>query len=768
MRNFREFIIDPERLRSKRIYLVVDEAHCIVHWSDFRKEYGKFAGLRMALGESALAFGTSATLAPALRKAILNKGPFKANQTFVNTTTDRPEIYLDVRFMEGTMTNMEDLHWLIPASSNNEDIQQSPQLVGSRGLRKCIVFFETREYLKRALTHLRLWLQRAGVSKSVAHTVIQPYYAVLPLDTKEHTLSEFAMQDSKVRMLLATDAVGMGIDIVGIELVVQYGGEKLLAEVGELTTLVQRLGRCARLDHETGAFVWIVPKWAKLPPGKAAPDFREWKSRDLTNIETDNMFPTGRGKRKSKHPLSQVTNAEEDSRQNSYEAKRERLHPFYQLFLWDCPRRALLKAFHTHDSALWSYPEYNNQKCCSFEHPEYRPMNFSRYTVTEHVEAINKSKAVEAARVIEADVNHILLLPPQSAPKGSDQSAKVFGPLMNKLKCWREEVFRKMFPYNTGYSVQWFCPDTVITRIASISPWLMHPQATTLLAHFVPEFEHHDQFGDQIVTIVRETYTHIGQEPVQGRRAYFNEQKSRERAEQERHLAVRREKRQARYGAKLPTSELPGDEVDRLDSNRKKPPVTGMSQVLELVGRANNEAAVAGDLSDPFTPARKALTLFQSQTRELMATSIRASPRTSRRNSNASLGSNTTDVTTWTASPQPRLLTSPQIGGSFQPDSTLLATDSFELNPPTLRDRVAMNTSGQRGPSASKRSSNNPVSTGHSRGKRGSRTPITHCLQRDSIQSIESSPKTGIERQPTRSGRTPKPSRKVREAREEQ
>ena len=84
----------------------------------------------------------------------------------------------------------------------------------------------------------------------------------------------------------------------------------------------------------------------------------------------------------------------------------------FQLFLWDYPRRALLKVFHTYDSALWPYPEYNNQKCCSFEHPEYRPMNFSRYTFTEHVEAINKSKVVEVVRVIEADVRRILLLSP--------------------------------------------------------------------------------------------------------------------------------------------------------------------------------------------------------------------------------------------------------------------------------------------------------------------------------------------------------------------
>jgi hypothetical protein len=61
---------------------------------------------------------------PRVRDAILRRGPFERKDlTFINTTTDRSEIFIDIRFMEASIKDLEDLHWLIPKASNDENIR---------------------------------------------------------------------------------------------------------------------------------------------------------------------------------------------------------------------------------------------------------------------------------------------------------------------------------------------------------------------------------------------------------------------------------------------------------------------------------------------------------------------------------------------------------------------------------------------------------------------------------------------------------------------
>ena len=264
-------------------------------WRTFRKEYGKFHKLRNALPNSALVFGTSATISPSLRARILEKGPFKYGHTFINTTTDRPEVFIEIRRIESKpKSDLHDLRFLVPDRATDEEIGR---------LRKTIVFFDDRTDVRTAWHTIAGWLIDAGVSVARAVEATRPYYAILPDERKQELLQNFRDEDSPIRILLATDAIGMGIDLHGISVVVQYDGETQLKSSDQVTTIVQRMGRAARQFGEAGHFVWLVPEWTKFTEDEAQAVRHEEEFSD--SVQGDSVSQTQFGSQSDGDPESQ-------------------------------------------------------------------------------------------------------------------------------------------------------------------------------------------------------------------------------------------------------------------------------------------------------------------------------------------------------------------------------------------------------------------------------------------------------------------------------
>jgi len=78
------------------------------------------------------------------------------------------------------------------------------------------------------------WLRHIGCDETSANMAVQAYHA---------------------RIILATDAMGMGIDNPDICLVIQW------RQPDSVCTLIQRAGRAARGKNKTGKFLWLVESW---------------------------------------------------------------------------------------------------------------------------------------------------------------------------------------------------------------------------------------------------------------------------------------------------------------------------------------------------------------------------------------------------------------------------------------------------------------------------------------------------------------------------
>ncbi|TFK17586.1 P-loop containing nucleoside triphosphate hydrolase protein [Coprinopsis marcescibilis] len=249
-------LISPDLLLSKRfvdemlrdrtftrriLSVVVDEAHVISHWgSGFRKKYGEMGMLCAFLPRNTPFVAMSATLPHRVHSDVLRKLEFaKSDFININVGNDCSNVALVVRAMEHAMNTYQDLQFVVPAGATKvEDIPKT--MLYADNIPKCI---ELEDYLE-ALLPENLWHQG----------LIGPFSATFPSEYQEEALRLFKL--GWIRILICTDAAGMGTNIPDVDVVVQW---KLPSS---LSAFVQRAGQAARQASRTGLAVLLVEKSA--------------------------------------------------------------------------------------------------------------------------------------------------------------------------------------------------------------------------------------------------------------------------------------------------------------------------------------------------------------------------------------------------------------------------------------------------------------------------------------------------------------------------
>jgi superfamily II DNA helicase RecQ len=157
---------------------------------------------------------------------------------------------------------------------------------------KTIVYVDSIKQIYRIVSTLTTFLIQAGCSKMAAINAVQAYHSELAESDKRRISAEFEKPDTESildssmhRIIVATDAMGMGIDNPDIRLVVQWGVPPSMG------ALMQRAGRAARGKEVCGKFILLVPPWCfgdrmeQLPP-------RSVKKR-MTGRERRSVLPRG-------------------------------------------------------------------------------------------------------------------------------------------------------------------------------------------------------------------------------------------------------------------------------------------------------------------------------------------------------------------------------------------------------------------------------------------------------------------------------------------
>ncbi|OJT02274.1 hypothetical protein TRAPUB_7190, partial [Trametes pubescens] len=258
------------------ISMFVDEAHCIAHWgADFRKKYGSLGKVRAFLPRGTPVIAVTATLTARVRRTIHHVLCFTrsdAQSRFINKGNDRPNVSIVVRACEYPLSAYTDIDFLIPTNLHcAEDIPKTYVYVDNIS-----VGGEIMDYLNDKIS------SRRSSSGCVPDGLVRPFNATLSQEYRSLAMAHF--RSGSIRILVCTDAAGMGCNLPDIDRVVQW---KLPAT---FSNFIQRAGRAARGRDRHGLAVLLAEKSAynvdlvnpKPKPGKPETKCRGVKATQPT------------------------------------------------------------------------------------------------------------------------------------------------------------------------------------------------------------------------------------------------------------------------------------------------------------------------------------------------------------------------------------------------------------------------------------------------------------------------------------------------------
>lgn len=223
--------ISPERLQNpllqdkiKQIhisFIAVDEAHCISQWGhDFRPAYRHIAALRKLLPPDVPCLALTATATPEVISDIISNLHFRPNHKIYKKSFDRPNLSYSIRIVENKIDKL---------------LQSLRAISGS-----AIVFIRYRIKTTQLVTIL------------TAHGISADFYHA-GLTAEDRKEKQQRWMQGHTRVMVATNAFGMGIDKPDVRLVIH------LNTVPSIEEYFQEAGRAGRDGDIAYAVSFISP-----------------------------------------------------------------------------------------------------------------------------------------------------------------------------------------------------------------------------------------------------------------------------------------------------------------------------------------------------------------------------------------------------------------------------------------------------------------------------------------------------------------------------
>ncbi|MBO0950221.1 RecQ family ATP-dependent DNA helicase [Fibrella forsythiae] len=216
--NLKFLYVSPERLRTEIMIerakqmtvclLAVDEAHCISAWGhDFRPPYLQIAEFREHLSGNVPTVALTASATPDVQREIVEKLDFRTGYKVFRQTFARANLSYSAMLEEGKETRLLKILTNVPGTG--------------------IVYVRSR----RQTQQIAEWLVKQGISADFYHA---------GLSTPERSQKQEDWINNKTRVIVSTNAFGMGIDKPDVRVVIH------LDPPDTLEAYYQEAGRAGR------------------------------------------------------------------------------------------------------------------------------------------------------------------------------------------------------------------------------------------------------------------------------------------------------------------------------------------------------------------------------------------------------------------------------------------------------------------------------------------------------------------------------------------
>ncbi|XP_062507710.1 uncharacterized protein LOC134184109 [Corticium candelabrum] len=227
----------------------MDEAHTGVQWGTacqnvseeeepFRVWCGLVGELRSLLDVPCLAL--TATASASTRKALTLALGLR-NAVEIVKSPDRPNVHLSVKRVAPDFETTFD--WLL-------------RMIQTLGVAcpRVLVYCRTQNACASLYLHFKHTLGKRAFSPEgetlVENRLVEMYHSSTPEANKEAILTSLRAVDGKCRVVFATNALGLGIDVKGLHTVVHWG------PANTLESYMQEIGRCGRDGGQSRAVLY--------------------------------------------------------------------------------------------------------------------------------------------------------------------------------------------------------------------------------------------------------------------------------------------------------------------------------------------------------------------------------------------------------------------------------------------------------------------------------------------------------------------------------
>ena len=339
--------------------------------------------------------------------------------------------------------SVKDLLFLFPPSATeHRNTQRTIQSIP-----KTIIFFRSTDQLLNARFQLvKTLASRYSIPAKAAKRIVQAFYSHRSEFSKREIHAWFLDDNSEVRILAATDAVGMGMDFPNVEVCIQFDVPD------NIDILLQRLGRAGRNPKLKAYFVWFIP--SKLL--KESSDVQSTTTTEQPTLPTPNQ-------RKKELPLELLEIIKTEGRK--------------------CFRQALWAPF-----AAGGY-EYTPQadRCCYFCHDN------DRQHVYTHADEPTSAKEGQRRQWKEK---------PHAFPPPVVQTPMTIM-LRKALVEWAtitSQNFLCQIPGASNDCYELILPKPIICKISAVGNYI---ETVVLLQAVVPEWTWCHMFGQDVVGVTK-------------------------------------------------------------------------------------------------------------------------------------------------------------------------------------------------------------------------------------------------------------------------